>query len=144
MPGRRVAEHRAIAVTAISGKIDIAARRGHRETAPQRAVAVAHPARRPVLDPFDIHLDAGLDADAVAPVAGKGGDAAPRHQGGIAERRDNHRTVPSPQPLKRVQIEMVIMIVADQHDVDFRQILKPDARCTHPLGTGPTDWTDPL
>lgn len=37
----------------------------------------------------------------------------------IAQRRDNSRLIPLPQPTQRGHIEMIVMIVRNKHDVDL-------------------------
>src|SRR3546814_7106554 len=45
----------------------------------------------------------------------------------------DQRPVALPQPLERRHIHMVVMIVAEEHDVDLRQIIEPYARRPHPF-----------
>ena len=50
----------------------------------------------------------------------------------VAEAGDDQRPVPLPEPLQGRQVHMVVMIVADDDEMDARQILEADAGRAHP------------
>ena len=62
----------------------------------------------------------------------------------VAERRDDPRPVAPPEPPQGLDVEMVVMVVRDQHRVDRRQVLEGDARRVDPLGPGEGDRARPL
>jgi hypothetical protein len=78
-------------------------------------------------------------AHAVAPVAL--GHVQPparaRKDRGIAERRQNVRPMPVEQAANARQIHVVVVVVADQHGVDARQLVEREAGRPHPLRPGP-------
>jgi hypothetical protein len=48
------------------------------------------------------------------------------------------------QAPQRVEVEMIVMIVADQHDVDVWQVGERNAGGMHPAGTCPLHWADAI
>ena len=70
------------------------------------------------------------DPDAFAPITRL--DAHAGHgladDGVVAERRDHQRVMRGLQPGQRRKVEMVVVVVAEQHDVDARQVGELDAR----------------
>ena len=52
----------------------------------------------------------------------------------VAEAGDDQRPVALPEPAKGRQVEMVVMIVADEDEVDRRQILEAHAGRAHAIG----------
>ncbi len=69
----------------------------------------------------------------LAPIKGDRGDAIVLQDLLIAQADDDLGPVALPQPLERGNVHMVIMIVADDDQVDLGQIIKPDARLCDPL-----------
>jgi hypothetical protein len=126
------------AVACVAGEEPMKIRAQCRPGAPQRAVAVAQAAARPVLRGSELKFHAAVHMP-FPPVELHGpGDAEPLHprlqpQGHEVERR------PARLPCQRLHaaaVEMIVVIVRDQHDIDVRQILERNARRLHPLGSG--------
>ena len=109
---------------------------GHRPAAPEPAVHLEARAGRPVLHGHAGQRDPALLA-AVPPVelddVGDAEIGEPRAQ---PERHVEARPVRLGQPLHRGLVQVVVVIVRDQHDVDGRQILEAHAGRRHPLGAG--------
>ena len=53
----------------------------------------------------------------------------------IAEGHDHARLVSGMQQRQRLDVEMVVMVMRDQHSVDLRQVGEGDARRIHALRT---------
>jgi hypothetical protein len=86
------------------------------------------------------------DRDPVSPVAGH--HACVRHglpdDGIVAERGDDEGSVRGLQPAQRCDVEMVVVIVRQQHGIDRRQIGKGDPGCGHSARPGEADGTGPI
>ena len=123
------AEDRAVAIAGVAREIDRARRGLQHEAAPQRHAAIARAARRPMVRRDDSDLRMARERDRVAPVA----DGDPRirdmaaYDGVVAERRDDQRPVAIVEPPERRDVEVIIMVVRQQHRIDPRQILERDA-----------------
>jgi hypothetical protein len=122
----------AVAETGVAGIEQIAAGQPHREAGPERAVAIRSPARTPMMDPLHDDRDAGPNRDLAAPIARDRGDAVRLQDGVVAERRHDQRAIARPEPLERRHVHMVVMIVADEDDVDPGQVVEADAGRAHP------------
>ena len=85
---------------------------------------------------LDIDADAGPERKRLAPVESPRSYTRPAQDRVVAQAGDDDRPVALPQPLQRRQVHMVVMIVADEDEVDLGQILEADARRPHPL------WAD--
>jgi hypothetical protein len=87
---------------------------------------------------YEGHRDAGPDHHAIVPVVGLRGD--PRvvgaHDGVVAERGDDARTIGGREPRQGRDVEVVVVIMRDQHRVDCRQRTEGDARIVDALGPG--------
>jgi hypothetical protein len=85
---------------------------------------------------------ASADLDLLAPVTSLDDDLRPvaRDHGIVAERGDDTRPVARRQPLHRRHVEMVVMIVCQQHDVDGGQLLERDPKCVDPLRSRESKW----
>ena len=90
--------------------------------------------------------DAAAQVHGSAPIAGLDGDPGilGPDDGVVAQRRDDHRAVPLPEAADGGEVEMVVMVVGDQHRMDRRQILERDARRIDPPGAGETEGARPL
>ena len=119
--------------------IDGASRGLDDEGAPERHAMIPKPPGRPVIGGLQMHREASIEGHARAPVMGLRIDVAirPPHDPVIAQRRDDARRVPSRQRGQGRHVQMVVMVVADEHRVELRQILEGDARRVHPLGSRP-------
>ncbi len=62
----------------------------------------------------------------------------------VPERRDDARLMDGVEPRERCHVEMVVVTVADEHEVDLRQGLEGDPGPVHPLRTGEGDGGDPV
>ncbi len=58
----------------------------------------------------------------------------------LAQRSDNRGL----QPPKRRHIEMIVMVVADQNQIDRRKVLESNARWAMPSRSGKWEWRDAL
>lgn len=117
----------AVAEPGIAGEEDIAVRERDDEARPQRTIAIGEPAAVPMVAARDVDGDIGAQCELPAPI-----ERARRHAGMaedavIAEARDDHWPVPAPEPFQRRQIHMVVMVMADQDEVDLRQVFEADA-----------------
>ncbi len=125
-----------------AGEVDVAARGFDDESGPKRHAPVARPARRPVMRGLDMNRRAIAGIEPFAPVVR--GDAHAGHgradDGIVADRRHDQRVMALLQPLQRREVEVVVVIVADQHHVDRRQVGEGDARLVDPLRPGEGEW----
>ena len=113
--------------------------------APQRHAPVVDPALRPVLRGDKCNRDAG-QLLFIPPVARHDPCLWSNltHQRVIAQWRNNQRVMPRHQPPHRRDIEMVVMVVAEQHHIDRWQIVKPHPRCADTSGPGELHRAAPL
>ncbi len=138
---RRLARPAAVAEPGIAGEVQVAAGQRDDEAGPQGAVAIGEPAAAPVMVARDVDTDrlrqigASLDGHRLAPIDRGRADPGRSQDRVIAQRRDDQRPVARPQPLQRRDVHMVIVVVAEQHDVDLRQVVQPHARRGHTLRT---------
>src|SRR5437588_4174104 len=65
-------------------------------------------------------------------------------QGLISESDDEVRTVPGVETFEGLNIQMVVMVVADEYEVNRRQVFESQARGSVPSWACPTDRTGPL
>ena len=121
-------ENSAVAVAGVAGDIDDADRGCDHVAAPKRHTPVGYAARRPVVGRVQPDRDASADIDLVAPVMSLDHNLGPgaRDHRVVAEWGDDTRAVARPQPLHRRHVEMVVMVVRQQHDVDEGQVLERD------------------
>ena len=113
---------------------------GSSTTQPPHSVLVAVPrrARAPVLHRHQVKREPAWSAlshqsqldHVVHAVAGEPGLQPQRHE-------EQRRAARLPrQMLDRLEIEMVVVIVGDHHDIDMRQVSKVECRRHHALGSG--------
>ena len=132
----RVAEMMAVAIARIRHVIDAPGRRLDHERGPQRLVAIGQPARRPVTRRHQ-----------------RDGDVRGRDRRDGASRRPRRGSpeswflmmvsLPSGvitrgrcaacEPRQRLDVEMIVVAMRDQHDVDRRQRVERDARIVDAL-----------
>jgi len=124
-----ITEGAAIAETCIADKVDAAARLIDHKRRPQGVPSVFNPARRPVVRAAKLNDNAIIQAKTVPPVADLDHDRriGRADDGVVAKRCDDPRLIASPKSRKRGDIHVVIVVVADQHCVDGRQVVKGDA-----------------
>ena len=108
-----------IAPARIAGEVHVARFRADHESAPQIAIAIGETARREML-----RRNRGDDAARLPPVELGRIDAVSPHQGAVAERREDRRAC---QASERRDVEMIVVIVADEHEIDRRKIFEADA-----------------
>src|SRR6266849_4984456 len=109
-----------ISPSRVAREIDVAGARRDHESTPQISIPIRHAARGKMLCRND--SDRTL---ALPPVQLRGHDAVTLHQGCVAEGSDDLR---AGQTLQRRHVEMIVMIVADQNDVDGRKVLEANSR----------------
>ena len=127
-----------LAVAGIGHVEDAAGRRLDHEARPQRAIAVEQAARRPMPHRHERHGDAGAEQHALVPVVGLRRDRGivGAHDGVVAERRDDARAMGRGEPREGRDVEVVVVIMRDQHRVDCRQRVERDAGIVDALGPG--------
>lgn len=133
------------AVPRVPGKKDVSRWPGYDKTSPEGLVAVPQYACRKVLrrNQRDRHLR--RETDRLPPVALLHcGDARAANEIEIAQRYNRARDALFRETTQRRKIQVVIMVVGDQHDVNRRQLLKANARVLTPPGAGPGDRAAPF
>lgn len=112
--------------TGIAYMVDLATGRFQNKGRPQRHAPIIQPARRPVVARLEMDFDSGTNLKHIAPIAR--GNLRCLNPGAddniIAKRRDEVGFVVNVKLLQRLQIQMIIMIMRDQHEIDRRQICK--------------------
>ena len=136
----------AVAESCVAHMVDDPRRRRQHVSAPQGHSPVVQAARRPVIGRPQVSGDAVAEIHRSIPVAGLDRDIrmAGANDRIVAERRHEVRPVAPPQAIEAGQIEMVIMIVRQQHRVDRRQVRERDARRIDPPGPGEIERTGAL
>ena len=83
---------------------------------------------------LDDHLDAAAASGDRGPPQSRatGSSPAAAQDRVVAEAGDDQRPVALPEAAQRRQVHMVVMIVADEDEVDPRQVLEADAGRAHP------------
>src|SRR5437773_2249571 len=86
----------------------------------------------------DMHGVAGRDSGALPPIDVFGaGYTVPREERRVAESSHDPRMKRCHETTQRRQIHVVVVIVTQQHEVDRREILEPNARWPMPLRAVP-------
>ena len=128
----------AVVKAGVADMVDLAGRCRDDEGGPERHASVVHAARRPVMAWLRIDGNAVGKRDAVAPVHdrnhGLGHGLADQRV--VAEGGDDLRRMTPAEAGKRLKIEMVVVIVGDDHEVYRRQSLEGDARFDHAFRPG--------
>src|SRR5207237_6180943 len=62
----------------------------------------------------------------------------------VPQAGDEARVMRFLEPHERVDIEMVVVVVSDEHEVDRRQLIKREPRGAYPLGADPPQGAYPL
>ncbi|GJE73238.1 hypothetical protein CHKEEEPN_4802 [Methylorubrum podarium] len=114
------------------------ARRGQQEGAPERHAPVVEAAGRPVVGGRQVGGDAGAEIDGLAPVARLDMHrlVVAAQDRVVAEGRHDQGLMILPEPGDGRAVEMVVVVVGDQHRVDRRQVGIGDARRIDPLRSG--------
>lgn len=101
---------------------------------PKCFVPVGRPARRPVIDGLCFYREWTVSR-CVIPVDfdDSGIGRGPSDNRTIAKRRHDFRIETVDKPVKRRRVQMVIMIVADQNEINGRQGIEGNARRAHAL-----------
>src|SRR5690349_22647854 len=91
---------------------------------------------------FEMDRYAAADLDPVAPVAGMNAHAGrvAAHDRIVAERGHHERIVRRLQPGQRRAVEVVVVIMAEQDEVDRRQVREANAGFVDALRTGEGKW----
>lgn len=111
----------------IAGEVGDASRKLDNVSAPQRLVAVGHGASREVQGWDAVDRDA-VERRALPPIEFADGAYLLRgKQFRHAQRNDECGTPACCQTTQGGQVEMIVMVVTDQHDVDRRKVLPVDA-----------------
>ena len=127
-----------IAIAGIAGEIDKPGLCLQNEGTPERVVGVAGCAARPVAGRRERYLDA-VERMVLVKVhlAHMQGALGFVQNGTIAEWGEDERLMSRVNRFEGGQIHVVIVIVRQQHEVDFRQILQCHAGCARALGACP-------
>src|SRR4051812_30956496 len=80
-----------------------------------------------MVDPLDENLRRP-DAGRAAPVQRPGADSGASQDRVVAEAGDDEWPVAAPQPLQGRKVHMVVMVVADEDEIDLRQVVEAHAR----------------
>ena len=84
------------------------------------------------------HRHAGAERQRLVPVRTGRGDAITRQQRVVAQTRQDTRVIAFRQSAESIDVEMVVMVVADEDEVDRRQIGQLHARRADALRAGET------
>jgi hypothetical protein len=134
-----VAEVRAVA--RVPRVVDAARRGVHVQPAPQTPVEVERRAPREVLGWREHHHDAGRHLHRLPPVQlVHVADAVAREHLAHAQPGHDLRRRVRLQALQRAHAEVIVVVVAEQHHVDGRQVLEADAGSAEPLGPHEPEW----
>ncbi len=136
----------ALVKTGIADMVDFSGRRLEDESRPERLATIPQTARRPVVARLAMEGDAGADRLVATPIHHR--DPGIRHTRTndciIAEWGDEMRLVTALQYPKRFEIHVVVVIVGDQHDIDWWQVTHSDARRVHAFRTCKSEWARPF
>ena len=115
------------------------------EAEPQRAPLVRDPPCRPVLRGYARESNALREGNGLPPVdVLRARNAVALEKPRVAESRDDARMKRRHQPTERRQIHVIVVVVAQQHDIDRRQVLEPDSRWRMAPGSRPAHRTRAL
>jgi hypothetical protein len=128
----------------ITGKPNGSASRAKHEPAPERPAAVPRPARAPVLGRGTNDLLAGAGELRLPPIELRDVRDTARFQPGLQSQRHNDQRPPVlGEPAQAGQIEMVIVIVAQQHHVHAGQFAESKRGRLHAPGSEQTERPGP-
>jgi hypothetical protein len=113
------------------------------EPAPQRPVSVEGAAAREVTRGHRGHRHALPDLYRLPPVeVSRSGHPLPLEERRVPEADEHGRRTRGGEPSQRRDVHVVVVVVADEHRVERRQILEPDARRTMPPRPDPRERRD--
>ena len=136
--GEMVAEGR------VSREINDAAGGFDHIAAPQRPIAVEDAARGK-MHGGDAVNGGSRDRQRIAPIEFvHGADAVGPQQTGYAERNDELGLAAIRQPAQGGEIQMIVVVVAEEHDIDAGKIVEPHAWRAAAARTDPGERTGPL
>jgi len=128
MPGCNGLKVPAATQPGIAGKIDRMTATAHHKGGPERMIAVVGGPGGPMMSRFNERLKTGSECNAFAPIQRCHGDACVMSpdDGVVAERGHDLRLIASPEPHKGRQVEVIVVVVRDEHRIDPGQPVEWD------------------
>src|SRR6266853_5151151 len=132
-------------ISGVSAEVDQAPARPDQITPPERRVAIEGPARGKMLRRGERDGRSRARRGRIPPVHFLDFLDALRTQKHLVAEGDKHpRRKPLIQPSQNRQIQVIVVIVTDDHQIDPRQGFEIDPGLAHSFGTDPAEWTGAL
>lgn len=113
------------AEASIAGEVDAARAALDHESEPERAPLVVDPPRGPVLGGHTNDTHAWRERGGLPPIdVLRAGDTLAPKKRGVAETRDDSRMERRDEPPKRRHVHVVVMVVAQEYNIDRRKVLE--------------------
>src|SRR3569833_3972738 len=131
-------------IAGVARKEYLASAHPYDKTAPERAIAVAGAATRPMLsgcqrDRCIAHLDALPPVELM-----HGAQAVLAENRFVSQARDHSLLMPGFVSGQCIQVQVVVVVVADQDQVDWRQLIKRQSRGAYAFRASAAQWANAL